>query len=302
MDKYYSDKTFLARWLANELTEEELSTFQKTDAYRQFKAINQEAQNLVGPTIDSATALRKVHLRLNPSKTITLRRRIWVTAIAASIALLIGTVVYLNTSKTYSTQIGEKQTIALSDGSMVYLNANSSLSHNRMFWSNNRQVELRGEGYFTISKGKDFKVTTSKGTITVLGTRFNVFDRSDFDIQCYEGSIRFRTSLDTAQSFVLKKGMQISVERNKIQTRSLNEEMPSWKSGVSKFKDQPLSKVLDELENQYPIKFQTNNVDTDRMYTGEFVHNNLKMALEATLTPMGITYSSPRNTIIVLSN
>jgi ferric-dicitrate binding protein FerR (iron transport regulator) len=302
MDKYYTDKSFLARWVANQLTEEELSAFQKTDAYKQFYAINQEAQNLEGPMIDSESALRKVQLRLPPSKTFALRKRIWVTAVAASIAVLLGTVVYLNTSKTYTTQIGEKQTFALSDGSLVYLNANSSLSQNRMFWSNNRQVELHGEGYFVISKGKDFQVTTTKGTITVLGTRFNVYDRKDFDIQCYEGSIRFRTSIDTAQSVVLKKGMQISMEHNTIQTKGLIEEMPSWKSGVSKFNDEPLSKVLKEMENQYPIKFQTNNVDTDRLYTGEFVHNNLKMALEATLTPMGITYSSPRNTIIVLSN
>ncbi len=302
MDKYYTDKTFLARWVANELTEEERSEFEKTDAYRYFDKLNKEALLLEGPVIDTELALKKVQSQLHSSKSIRMKRRIWKYGIAACFAVAIALVGYLNTSITYSTGNGEKQTIALSDGSVVYLNANSSLSRNRIFWSDHRQVALQGEAYFEITKGKDFEVKTTKGTITVLGTRFNVHDRGNFEISCYEGRIRFKTALDTNQTTILNKGMLLTLEQDKIQTKIFEGEIPSWRAERSKFNDQPLSKVLIELENQYQIKFQSNNVDTDRLYTGEFVHNNLKMALEATLTPMGIKYSSPDQPIIILSN
>ena len=57
MEKYKTDDTFLARWIAGELSEEERIEFEKTDAYKQFNIINKEAQNIAPLTIDVETAL-----------------------------------------------------------------------------------------------------------------------------------------------------------------------------------------------------------------------------------------------------
>lgn len=301
MEKYYTDKTFLARWAANELTEEERLAFEKTDAYKEFDLINREALHLEGPIIDTELALEKANGKIRPQKTETLGKRFWLTGIAACLVVLLGYVTFLRATITEDAGIGEKRTIVLPDGSVVNLNANSSISRKRFLWSDNKQLHLKGEAYFLIAESKNFDVITSKGVVSVLGTEFNVFDRNDFEVKCYEGSVAFKSSTGAAESHILEKGMQLYSEKDKIKTGIVDEKIPSWKSGFSKFKDRPLSMVLIELENQYPVKFQINDVQTDRLFTGEFVHDNIKMALESTLSPMGIKYSSPANNIIVLS-
>jgi len=301
MEKYQTDKTFLARWAANELTEEERLAFEKTDVYKEFDLINREALHLEGPKIDTELALEKTNRKIHPSKTKTLGKRFWLTGIAACLVVLLGYVAFSEATITEDTGIGKKRTIFLPDGSVVNLNANSSISRKRFLWSNNKELHLKGEAYFSIAESKNFDVVTSKGVVSVLGTEFNVFDRNDFEVKCYEGSVVLKSSTGTVESHILEKGMQLYSEKDKMKTGIIDEKMPSWKSGFSKFKDRPISTVLIELENQYPIKFQKNDVQTDRMFTGEFVHNNIKMALESTLAPMGIKYSSPTNNIIILS-
>lgn len=302
MKNYETDDTFLGRWIAGELSEEERVAFEKSETYKQFDLINRESQLLEGPTIDTHAALQKVKARLGEQekqpKVVSMRR--WY-AVAATVILLVGFGIFLRSSKTYTTGIGEKTTITLSDGSTVDLNANSTLSHKRFFWNDNKEVSLTGEGYFTITKGDPFKVHTSQGTIAVLGTQFTIKDRSVYEVKCYEGRIRFTGNNPAFTPKILTKGMAISIENEKILEDTFEEKTPMWKSGISEFIDQPISIILEELKNYYPVTFEYNTIDTTRLFTGSFTHDNLETALEATLIPMGITYkkSALENTIIL---
>ena len=207
----------------------------------------------------------------------------------------------MNSSKSYSTGIGEKETIVLADGSMVDLNANSTLSHKRFFWLDNKEVILKGEGYFKITPGTGFKVQTSRGMVTVLGTEFNILDRSTFSLTCYEGKIEFVPSTRTLRPQILTQGMQIELLVGGYKTSSFETDTPEWKDGITTFVDQPFILVLEELMNQYPVQFEYDTIQTDRLFTGSFTHDNLDKALEATLAPMGITYkkSSLEHTFIL---
>lgn len=302
MKNYETDDTFLARWIAGELSEEERIAFEKSEAFKQFDLINKESQLLEGPSIDTHAALQKVKVRLGrqdkKTKVVSIRR--WY-AVAATIIILVGIGLFLQSSKTYTTGIGEKITITLSDGSTVNLNANSTLSHKRFFWDNNKEVSLTGEGYFTITKGDPFKVYTSQGTIAVLGTQFTIKDRSVYEVKCYEGRIQFTGNNPTFTPKILTKGMAISIENETILEDTFKEETPMWTSGVSEFIDQPISIILEELKNYYPVTFEYGAIDTTRLFTGSFTHDNLETALQATLVPMGITYkkSTLENTIIL---
>jgi len=290
MEKYEEDETFLARWIAGELSEEERIAFEKTDAFKQFDVINKEALTLEGPSINIDAALKKVKSKIHSDKKSTKIRRLWYP-IAAAIVLLIGGVAFLNASKTYVTGIGEQQTIELADGSTVDLNANSRLSHKRFFWLNQKEVSLQGEGYFTIAKGEGFKVHTSQGLVEVLGTQFNIKDRTTLEISCYEGKVRYTPVDDIDESTILTKGMFLNVTTGTLK-EGVTAETPDWKSGTSTFIDTPFQQVLEELMNYYPINFDVDGINTERLFTGSFTHDNLETALQATLTPMGITYKT----------
>lgn len=304
MKKYDTDETFLARWIAGELSDEELKEFEKTDAYKQFYAINKEAQQIESISVDTEKALHKVSsrlsfdkLRTDSSNTTKKQPKIiqWSWSIVASIALLIGAYSFLNSTKTYTTAIGEQQIIHLEDGSVITLNTNSSLSHKRFFWLKNKNVELQGEAYFDIQKGDGFSVTTSKGIVSVLGTEFYILDRSyTYKISCYEGKVKHETN-DTTH--ILTQGIAYEQIGEKFIKSIFNYEYPSWKKEYSEFEKTPLSVVLKTIEDYYSITFHTGTIDTQQLFTGSFEHKNLNNALRTTLGAMKIEYSQSGTTI-----
>lgn len=76
---------------------------------------------------------------------------------------------------------GQPKDIFLPDGSIVTLNEGSTLSYPSQFDESNRQVELKGEGYFDITHNasQPFIVNSGKVNVRVLGTAFNVKAKPD---------------------------------------------------------------------------------------------------------------------------
>ena len=97
------------------------------------------------------------------------------------IALLTGPKIYdLATHITVYAERGGQAEINLTDGTIVRLNSESSLKYKRNFNSGSRIVNLSGEGYFKVVKGNyPFTVNTQYGTVTVLGTKFNIHARNE---------------------------------------------------------------------------------------------------------------------------
>lgn len=298
MKNYDTDDTFLGRWIAGELSDEELIEFKKTETYKQFTLINKESQLLSGPDIDVEAALQNVKQKLKPQPSKPKTIRLWPTISVAAI-LLISLGFFMTSSKTYTNGIGDVQTVLLDDGSKINLNANSSISLKRFFWSNHKTVNLTGEAYFTVIKGEDFNVETSRGTVSVLGTEFNIKDRSNFELKCYEGKVAFSQLNSSTSSEILTKGMQVTIEEDRIKNITFEEDIPSWRKGMSQFDEKPLYLVLEELTHYFDISFDTKDIDTNRLFSGSFDHKNLDIALKSTLVPMGIKYELNKNTYIL---
>jgi len=298
MDKNYnSDDTFLGRWIAGTLTKEERIAFEKTEVFKQFSLINEEAQLLEGPTIDTDAALENIKQQIKLKQPKPKVIRMWY-AVAATVVLLVGLGGFLNSSKTYTTGIGEKIVVTLGDGSQVNLNVNSSLSHKRFFWLNNKEVEFSGEGYFTVTQGEGFKVKTSQGIVEVLGTEFNIKQREDqFAVTCYEGKVQF---IQKENVEVLTKGEQVILLNNALLKEKFNVEKEQWLLNKSTFENIPLSIVLHEIEQYYPITFDTSKVNTNINFTGSFTHSNIETALQTVLLPMKLKFVK-KDSVIVLT-
>lgn len=106
---------------------------------------------------------------------------------------------YKSDNKEVKTNFGETKTVHLDDGSVITLNSNSKLNFSKESMKpRDREVWLEGEAYFDVMTNFDqpFLVHTSEGLIKVLGTSFNVKDRTSlFRIVLQEGRIEF---LETA--------------------------------------------------------------------------------------------------------
>ncbi|MBO0331235.1 FecR family protein [[Muricauda] lutisoli] len=303
MKDTYANEDFLARWIADDLSEEELSGFKTSDVYKEIMAIDDAAKSLSVTEIDVEKALSLVTSKNQNTQKENKVKRLWVfSAAAACIAILFVGYTYFYGTRTYSTGIGEKETLLLADGSIIELNANSTVSYKRFNWEEDRAVDFDGEAFFDIKSGKGFTVNTNKGTVSVSGTQFNINNRRDLKVQCYEGSITFSPMNANLPGLELTQGMEIQVVNGKIHQKEISESTPDWTNGFSSFSEQPLSEVLDELMLQYPVEFRWNSIDVNRKFTGNFTHNNLENALKTTMEPMGIEYHvSADKRIVTLS-
>ena len=148
-----------------------------------------------------------------------------------------------------------------------------------------------------MAKGKKFTVSTEVGTVTVLGTQFNVEQRKGFfEVTCYEGLVSViygqdETRLPAGNSFIVFNG-------DIVETQEFETLQPSWMNDESSFKSIPLKFVLNELERQYDIEVRTEDIDTVQLFTGTFSNTNLNLALESISAPYQIKYSVEGNKVL----
>lgn len=291
----------LAKWLNNELSEAELVEFKNSEAYPTYERISNASRSLKSPDFDVEAAFMAVKnkhalqdtkvLQLNPFKK-------FLSVAAVILVLLTGSYFYINSlSSTITTQYAENKEVVLPDASEVLLNADSELSYSEKNWSENRNINLKGEAFFKVAKGKRFTVATDDGTIAVLGTQFNVENRKGFfEVTCYEGlvSVTFNgqeTKLPAGSSFVAINNEIVSTEAPSTST-------PSWMNAESSFKSVPLKYVLDEFQRQHNIIVESKNIDTNQLYTGTFSNTDSNLALQSISTPSRLTFKLEGNKVL----
>ena len=284
------DDTIMARWLAGELTEAELAEFEASSEYAEYQKLAAGLRGFKKPEFDKESLRKKVWEKIesqNTKKVIRLRPIYYTIGIAASILLLFG---LFFSNVTYTTDTGEKRLVSLPDGTKVTLNAKSKLSHKRFFWMENKEVNLDGEGLFAVTKGEGFKVNTASGTVSVLGTEFNVKARAmDFELHCYEGRVLYENESEQHQS-TLNAGDAVKLDGTILMEFKHTDRGPLWQTGSSKFDNTELKKVMEEMEVYYDIVFDYPSNLIEGHFTGTFVHNDLELALKSIFVPMGIQY------------
>lgn len=306
MEKYIKDNAFLARWIAGDLSPQELEKFQKSDDYPVLKRINDASQNLKAPTFNDQALLSKLQ-ELNNSQSTRPKGKVvklipnWAYA-AAAVVIAFG-VFYVMTMKShFDTGFSEQLSVVLPDNSEVKLNANSHLDYKTIGWKSNRALQLNGEAFFDVEKGESFKVLTDVGMVEVLGTEFNVISRdSYFEVQCMEGKVRV-TSAVLNKNVILLPGDAVRVVNNSLEEWDFALTESNWTLGESTFKNTPINQVLMSLENQFDITLDKSNIDSNKRFTGAFTHKDLKLALKTVSVPMGLSYSVNKETGVILLN
>ncbi len=197
------------------------------------------------------------------------KRRFSPFAMAAALAVLIGVGAVItwysttaqNSSLVATTGIGETKELLLEDGTKVSLNENSYLSYAEGLTQSHRNVKLTGEAFFDVKPDTErpFVITTSRSTVTVLGTSFNVKaykDQPFNEVTVKTGQVRFQpknsstylnlTKDETAKFDFLKKEMK------KVDNKGQNN--ISWHTQKLQFVDTPLAEALEAIEKSYDVQ------------------------------------------------
>lgn len=154
---------------------------------------------------------------------------------------------------------GGEYMLVLSDGTKVWVNADSRLKFPVQFTGKNRDVYLlSGEIYFEVTRNGEhpFRVHTSRGIVTVLGTEFNVRDYADereVVTTLAKGSVRYE---ENEKVVVLQPGEQVAVnkEDGNLSVREVNlRELTGWKDGQYVFYNQTLEILMENIERMYDV-------------------------------------------------
>jgi len=234
-------------------------------------------------------------------KSKVIKMRPWLYSAAAVLLLFFGLNFFVFTNFETNTNIAETKTLTLPDGSEVVLNAESSISYNKRTFKEKRTLNLNGEAFFKVAKGSKFSVETKNGTISVLGTQFNVFNRENaFQVGCFEGKVKVDSK---ATSKIITGGQAVKLKNGTLLEAELTSpNSPSWINGKSSFSNVPLKQLIGELERQYEVKIIAKEIDLERQYSGFFVHNDLNQALKTSFEPMNISFIFVNSTTIELKN
>ena len=291
----------IKKWLDNDLNDAEFEAFKKLEEYESLEKLSKNLKHFKATDFDSDKELGSVLQKIRTQKT---SKYNWVKPllrVAAVVAVCFGVYFYTTTLDTsINTLASQKTSIELPDASSVQLNAHSKLAFNKKSWDKKRDVELDGEAYFKVAKGSTFNVITQSGTVTVLGTQFNVKHRNNyFEVICFEGSVGVKYQ---DKSETLKPGFSFLIIDGNIYAKDKDTRTePSWIHNESYFNSLPYKEVLKEFERQYNVTIEAKNLDSTQLFTGTFKHENLELALKSITLPLNLKYQLKNDATIVLS-
>jgi transmembrane sensor len=287
------NEELIKKWLNGELSPAEWDVLKTLPEYRDYNRIVESAARFEKPDFDADRNFDLIQGRLKKSDKGKVRSLVIpsVLKIAAVIMLLLasGWFIYYHSPTSISTGIGEISYYQLPDNSGIRLNAESSVKYFPRKWDGDRSLSLEGEAFFEVENGKKFEVKTSQGIIQVLGTKFNVKNRSGFfEVTCYEGAVRV---IHEDQETILLPNEYFKVVGESIQAGSdVAEEFPGWIEKESRFNAVPLKFVLEDIERQFGIQIEAGSVNREQLFTGSFSHSNREAALKSVTIPLGLKF------------
>lgn len=216
-----------------------------------------------------------------------------VTSVAASILVLILVKWMLPTEKLLlNNTSNQNTTLMLPDQSRIVLSQNSEVIYieNRF----NRKIQLTGEAYFEINKGKKLTVETSLGKVTVLGTRFQVSTNSGLmQTTCYEGIVKVESNLQP-QAELLESGNSIAISTTEYTRTEVENSHPEQAYFSRHYFNVIPQVVLTDMENFFgvQIEFQSQN---EHHFSGTFHTPLVSEALDILCLSLGFNWHYKTN-------
>ncbi len=187
---------------------------------------------------------------------------------------------------TYQTARAEHKTIQLDDGSAINLGGRSIV--NIDYSDSQRHVTLvRGEAVFDVAKNKTrpFIVQVGKGTVTAIGTKFNIHSTGkDVTVTVLEGIVEVNPDLsDTNHAITplprVSAGKAVSYHDNgdisEVVTTNI-EAAISWEKGLLVRVDTPLAKIIEDVNRYSPREIIIGDASLNNIrFTGTVLNDGI---------------------------
>lgn len=159
---------------------------------------------------------------------------------------------------------GGEYSVILADGTKVWLNAESELKYPVRFTGNERQVYLKGEAYFSVTKREQqpFVVYSDKTKVTVLGTEFNIRNYAEEEMATTLVKGVVQVTHENGGECRLVPGQQAIVREEGIEVKKVEPVYyTAWKDGYFIYHEKSLDVILKELSRWYDFTYFYQNGD-----------------------------------------
>jgi transmembrane sensor len=226
------------------------------------------------------------------------RIRLWIAAAAGLIGIIFFT--WLNrplqpefSIRTITATEATPLEVVLPDGSWVALQYGSSLTWPEPFEKAvPRSVTLLGQAYFKVNRDpqKPFRVEGDFAYAEVLGTAFNavVTQGGGFEITVEEGKVslvggRESVILGVGQRGILRADGSISTASD------ASGNALSWFHGELKFRNAPISEVLESLSRHFGVRIEAN---AERLKGCSFTGRFMDLTFSEVIATLELTFGS----------
>jgi transmembrane sensor len=232
---------------------------------------------------------------------------------------------------TYTTAIGEQNTIDLQDGSEVILNTNTRIEV--AFTNRARNILLEsGEAHFRVAKDQQrpFRVRTLGGTIEAVGTAFaveattgkvelfveegvvNFFPVKEFTVHGNTGAI-VEDDIEPGNALINVRQIELSAgdlivldKQSEVITKSLVETVEfdsrlAWRDGMIHFDGDSLEDAILQLSKYTSTKIELDDSVKDIPVLGYFKIGDINAILIAMQTTFGLNIETRSDTHIRLT-
>ena len=292
---------YLSDWLVGKLSDKKLRQLVSEEDFLAFQKIKMTLGNTSILEPDMEQNFASIKQKLGAEKTAKKRKviPIWSYAVAACLLLSFGWYQIYFLANEIKTDFGLTKTIVLNDNSKVTLNAKSKICYAHLF-QYNRSIQLEGEAFFEVEKGRSFTVNTTLGEVKVLGTKFNVASFADFfEVVCYEGKVSVEVDKKTS---ILTQGESVRFYNSTFENwAAIPFQKPLWIGGETALKKVPMKYVFAKFQDQFDVEVDfPKNVESIK-FTGSFTNTDIEKALQSICIPLHLKYSNTTSGQIYIS-
>jgi transmembrane sensor len=205
------------------------------------------------------------------------------------------------------TDDGQQKTIVLKDGTKVKLNSGSTLTYPETFASDVREVTLKGEAFFSVTKNPDapFIIHTGDVTTKVLGTEFNVSaypESGAVQVAVVSGKVKVNANVKPGaekNSVCLNPSEMVTFEKKErelLVSPFDAKDQIGWKDGILYFEKSDFPSAMKKLERWYGIRIQLpadsrKLTDADWRFSGKFQDKDIAYILNVMSYPNRFSYT-----------
>jgi transmembrane sensor len=201
----------------------------------------------------------------------------------------------------FVTGSAETATLGLRDGSVIRLGPSSRLLLSGTV--DRREVTLKGRAYLAVApdEARPFRIRTEAGTVTVLGTRFDLqIDGEDLRLVVLEG--RVALSAGTRHIEVNAGEMARVLGGTLVPPVKIPDvfKMVDWVGNFLAFQSTPLGQAAREIEEVYGVRIEIADPDVaDRTVTGWFADRTLEQVLPIVCAVVSVQCTRVGDTVTI---